>query len=144
LDAISLIIVSSFGGFILLLILGFYLLQHRNRNGMEGPSPYGPRDYSQYRPRRPQQQQETRYSSYDSRRPYRTDDEIEANARRRQPNTRALMLAIMVLAIVAVIVVGLFNPLELILLIFLVPMAVSFLVRRNRNSNQESERDRRY
>ncbi len=143
-DEISLVIGASFGGFILLLIVGFFLLQHRNRNATESSSAYGTRDYSQYKPRR--QPPESKYSYDTSRRPFKSDAEIEANARRVRTNTRAIVLAIIIVAIVAVIIASVFfSYYNFILLIFLIPIAISFLrTRRDRNPDQDQDRDRRY
>lgn len=142
-DAITVVIGTSFGGFIILLLLGFYLLEHRDRNVTETSSAFGSRDNSQYAPRR--QAQESKYSYDSGRRPFRSDAEIEANARRVRSNARAIVLVIIVLAIAAVIVASYFYIANLILLVFLVPIAISLLrTKKNRNSDQDQDRERRY
>jgi Flp pilus assembly protein TadB len=143
-DAITIVIGSAFGGFLLLVILGFYLIQHRNRN-TSGPSgAYESRDYyAQYGPKRSDQ---SKYSYQGSRRPFRTDAEIEENARRVRTNARAIMLVVLILAIIAIIVSSLYNLLYSILLIFLIPIAFSFFRSRqskDRNRDQDSESRRR-
>lgn len=142
-DGITLVISAAFGGLALMVVSAFYLITHRNRN-IPGPtSGYETRDYSQYRPRRTQ---ESRYSSYDNsgRRPFRSDAEIEANARRVRSNARAVMIVIMVVALVALIIAAIFDPIDLILLVFLIPIAISFLwSRRNRDKFEDKDQDRR-
>lgn len=127
-----------------MVILGFYLLQRRtSSNAVGSSSTYETRDYyAQYGPRRAQ---ESKYSYESSRRPFRSDAEIEANARRVRQNARAIMIVILVVAVLAVIIAGLFtDPLIFILLVFLIPIALSFLSpRRMRNSPDDQDSDRR-
>jgi Flp pilus assembly protein TadB len=144
-DSITLVIGLSFGGLILMVILGFYLLIHRSSssNTTGSSSAYETRDYyAQYGPRKAQ---ESKYSYESSRRPFRSDAEIEANARRVRQNARAIMIVILVVAVVAVIIAGLFtDPLIFILLVFLIPIALSFLSpRRVRNSPDDQDSNRR-
>jgi Flp pilus assembly protein TadB len=141
-DGITVVIGSAFSGFLLLVIVGFYLIQHRNRNVIGSSSAYENRDYyTQYGSKRADQ---SRYTNESSRRPFRSDAEIEANARRVRTNARAIMVVIIVLALVAIIIAGIFYPDNLILLIFLIPIAISFLrSRRNRNRNNNQDPDTR-
>ncbi len=140
-DAITVVIGSAFGGFLLLVIIGFYLIRRKSRNVM-GSSPYESRDYTQYSPRRTDQ---SKYVYESSKRPFRSDAEIEANARRVRTNARAIMLVIMVLALAAIIVAGyLVSPYNLILLIFLIPIAISFFrIRRDRGRNRDRDSESR-
>lgn len=144
---ITIVIGTVFGGLVLMVVAAFYLVTHRNKSVPSSSSTYESRDYySQYGPRRAQ---ESRYSSSSSndgpgRRPFRTDAEIEANARRVRSNARAVMIVIMVVALAAVIIAGIFEPADLILLVFLIPIAISFLwSRRNRNKFEDQDNDRR-
>lgn len=141
-DAITLVIGSAFGGLLLLVIIGFYLMQHRNRNVTGSSSAYENRDYyTQYGPKK---QEQPKYGYQSSRRPFRTDAEIEENARRVRTNARAIMLVIIVLALAAILVAGYFYPDNLILLIFLIPVAISyFRTRRNRNKNRGQDPESR-
>ncbi len=145
-DEITIVIGTVFGGLVLMVVAAFYLVTHRNKSIPGSSSSYETKDYyTQYGPRR---SQEPRYSSsYDNsnRRPFRTDAEIEANARRVRSNARAIMIVIMVVALAAVIIAGIFEPADLILLVFLIPIAISFLwSRRNRNKfDDQDNNDRR-
>jgi len=141
LDDITLVIALSFGGLIALVLMGFFMIQHRTRSA--GPSPpYETKDYySQYAPRG---SQESRYSYDSSRRPFRSDAEIEENQRRQRQNAMAIMFVIIVVALVAVVIASLFDPLNLIFLIFLLPIAISYIrSRRNRNSQDRQDDGRR-
>jgi Flp pilus assembly protein TadB len=139
LDEITLVIGASFGGFLLLLIVGFYLIQHRNRNPIGSSATFENRDYySQYGPKRAEQ---SKYSYQGSRRPFRSDAEIEENARRVRSNARSIMLVMIVLALAVIVVSSLFDTLYLILLIFLIPIAISFFRSSKRNRNRNTDQD---
>lgn len=142
-DPITLVISTIFGGVIVMVAVGFYLLEHRSRTATASTyAQYGPRGYySQYSSRESAQQQEPRRSySYDSHRPFRTDAEIEAEARRVRSNARMVLIAIVVLVFAAVIVAGYYDPANLILLVFLLPIVISFLrSRRARNEPRNGD-----
>lgn len=142
-DPITLVIAAGFGGLALVVILGFLLILRRNRISFSGDNPrsaYETRDY--YRQYGPRKTPETRYTYEQGHRPFRSDAEIEANAQRVRANARAIMTVIVVVALAAVIIAGVFDPTNLILLIFLVPIALSFLWSRRNRANPE-ERDGR-
>ncbi len=141
-DAITLVIGSAFVGLLLLVITGFYLVQHRSRNVTGPSSAYENRDYyTQYGPKK---QEQPKHGYQSSRRPFRTDAEIEENARRVRTNARAIMIVIIVLALAAILVAGYFYPDNLILLIFLIPVVVSyFRTRRNRSRNRDQDPESR-
>ena len=143
-DAITLVITVAFGGIVALVIAAFYLIQHRNRNIGAPSSPFESRDYySQYDPSQygSRRSQEPKYS-YDSRRPFRSDAEIEERTRRMRQNAMTIMLVIIVVALIAVVIAALYDPINLIFFIFLLPIAISFLrSRRNRNSQEGPDSD---
>jgi Flp pilus assembly protein TadB len=149
-DEITIVIGTVFSGLVLMVVSAFFLVTHRNKSVPGSSSSYETKDYySQYGPRRAQDSKySSSSSSYDSpgRRPFRTDAEIEANARRVRSNARTVMIVIMVVALAAVIIAGIYEPTDLILLVFLIPIAISFLwSRRNRNKfeDQDNNNDRR-
>ncbi|MHB1908946.1 MAG: hypothetical protein ACYCQJ_08755 [Nitrososphaerales archaeon] len=134
-DAISLVILSAFGGAALIVISGFYLLQHRGR--VVKQSAYETQDYyQQYAPK-----QQTTYSY--SRGRFKRDEDIEAEAMKRmRSNGRTILLAIMIFALVAVVVAGLFDYTNFLLLIFLIPLVFSFFRTRHSEDRTDAERDR--
>jgi len=145
---INLIILSSLGVAILAVISGFHFLT--NRKGLRNPfynssySPFKYRNNSRYFSSRESDRQRSYYSQN---RFYGQDGTAKqwngVRFRSRDPYTRRkIAFGIMVMAIIAIAVSGLFDLINLLLLVFLLPIFISLYFSRKREAGDRDDNNR--
>jgi hypothetical protein len=108
-DLITPVILSSFGGVVVLVVLGFLLARQRT-----GQSRFESQDYY-----KKYQKPADRFSQS----PFRQRDQ---NPRVKQEQ-RAILIAVVVLVVMSIALAIFFDPLEGLLLLFLLPIVVRFV-----------------
>ncbi len=133
-DMISAVILLSFGGAMAMIVSGFYVLMHRNRD-----SPFRSEDYASYAPRA-------------SRPNYHPRDVFKREGdkfRKQSSNKRALVVVVLLLVLlVSVAIAGVFfEPLDLLIFLILLSPFLFRLLRMQRQKRDEEgkqDSDRRF